>query len=97
MNEQCTQICTHACLPTHTTITRGLSGVCKAKAERCSVLLWWKTTGAKKTKNRGRSVRGGVMEGGKEVWTTDKEVRGRAEQKQRHMDTVMWEGGCLET
>lgn len=31
------------------------------------------------------------MEGGEEVWTTDKEARGRAERKQRYMDTVMGE------
>lgn len=29
------------------------------------------------------------MEGGEEVWTTDKEARGRAGRKQRCMDTVM--------
>lgn len=31
------------------------------------------------------------MEGGEEVWTTDKEARGRAESKQRYMDTMMGE------
>lgn len=31
------------------------------------------------------------MEGGKEVWTTDKEARGRTERKQRYMDTVTGE------
>lgn len=36
--------------------------------------------------------RGGPMEGGEEVWTTDKETRGRAERKQRCMDTVRREG-----
>lgn len=38
---------------------------------------------------------GGPMEGerrgGEEVWTTDKEARGRAERKQRCMDTVIGE------
>lgn len=29
------------------------------------------------------------MEGGEEVWTKDKEARGRAERKQRYMDTMM--------
>lgn len=33
------------------------------------------------------------MEGGEEVWTTDKEARGRAERKQRYMDTMMGGGG----
>lgn len=33
------------------------------------------------------------MEGGEEVWTTDKEARGRAERKQRYMDTVTGEEG----
>lgn len=32
------------------------------------------------------------MEGGEEVWTTDKEARGRAERKQRYMDTMMGGG-----
>lgn len=35
------------------------------------------------------------MEGGEEVWTTDKEARGRAERKQRYMDTMI--GGGLST
>lgn len=42
--------------------------------------------------NRGRSVRGSggrLMEGREEVWTTDKEARGRAESKQRCMDTTI--------
>lgn len=33
------------------------------------------------------------MEGGEEVWTTDKEVRGRAACKQRCMDTLTGVGG----
>lgn len=35
------------------------------------------------------------MEGGEEVWTTDKEARGRAERKQRCMDTAT-AGGKLQ-
>lgn len=60
------------------------------KAERCSVLLGWKTTGGK---NRGRFVRkikergSGVVKGGEEVWTIDKEARGRVRRKQRCMQT----------
>lgn len=29
------------------------------------------------------------MEGGEEVWTIDKEARGRAERKQRYMDAMI--------
>lgn len=42
-------------------------------------------------KNRGRSVRkrGGWTERGVEVWTTDKEAKGRAERKQGCTDNVI--------
>lgn len=42
--------------------------------------------------NRRRSVEGSggrLIEGREEVWTTDKEARGRAESKQRCRDTTM--------
>lgn len=33
---------------------------------------------------------------GEEVWTTDKEARGRAGRKQGYMDTVTGSGGCVQ-
>ena len=98
---------THACLPTHTTITAGAKKKKKqqaslvlaepCRAERCSVLFRWKTTGAKKKKKQ-RKVCEKEGDRWREGRKSGPQIRKREEEPGENRGAwILWCEGGLET